>query len=49
MKIYIRLTRTALFYTSRYQMFSIPNKCGFSYDKLIRNNKFGVVDIHQKS
>lgn len=49
MKIYLRFTSNWLFYTKNYQMFCYPNECEFGYDKLIRNNKFGVVDIHQNS
>ena len=44
MKIYINMTRTWLFYTKRYQMFSIPNECKFTYDYTIRNGKFGVCE-----
>lgn len=41
MKVYINI-ETYLFYTKKYQMFSIPNECDFGYDYTIRNEKFGV-------
>lgn len=45
MKVYISMTNFWLFYTSKYQTFSIPSDCNFSYDYTIRNGKFGVAEI----
>jgi len=44
MKVFINITKMYLFYTAKYQMFSIPNECGFTCDYTIRNGKFGVVE-----